>query len=147
MKRKIGISLFLLVLSCKREATEKIEVVQFAPSNIHQQNDTITLSSNFLVTISSGENFEAINPKMSFLLIAVEKRGDFALPQEELAKKHLIFEVIRLKKIQSNLYQFFVNKKLLPPGKVIYCRFERPGFVLKKGYHSPIFELKNSVTK
>lgn len=142
MKGKISIFLFLLVFSCNNDPQQKIEVINFRHTNIKEKEKNSASSSNFSITISTSENFEVINPKMSFGFVAVEKREDFELPQEELVKKHLIFEVISLKKIGANQYQFFVNSALLPANKTIFCRFERPGFVMKESYHSPIFELK-----
>lgn len=142
MKGKISIFLFLILFSCIKDPQQKIEVVNFRHANITEMEKNSASSSNFSITISTSENFEAINPKMSFGFVAVEKKEDFELPQEELVKKHLIFEVISLKKIEANQYQFFVNSALLPANKTIFCRLERPGFVMKEGYHSPIFELK-----
>lgn len=142
MKLSICVLFFLVVSSCNKDSQQKIEVVNFTSVNIQQQDKNSALFSKFSVTISSSENFEGINPKMSFGFVAVEKRKDFELPQEELVKKHLIFEVISLKKIAANRYQFFVNSALQPINKTVFCRLERPGFVMKEGYHSPVFELK-----
>ena len=79
---------------------------------------------------------------MSFGFVAVEKPEYFELPQEELVKKHVIFEVVDLKLIAPNQYQFFITRTDLARYQSVYCRFERPGFVMKEGYHSPIFKLQ-----
>lgn len=142
MKLSICVLFFLLFLSCNNDPQQKIEVVNFRHVNITEKEKNSASSSNFSVTLSTSENFEAINEKMSFGFVAVEKREDFELPKEELVKKQLMFEVVDLKKLKANQYQFFINSSILKPYKVVYCRFERPGFVLKDGYHSPIFELK-----
>lgn len=140
---KTWILLLLITISCTKMTQKTIEVVSIQPATpLEIQENNLGAIPHKSIVISSAEDLTTINPKMSFGFVAVEKREDFALPQEELVKKHLIFEVISLKKIEANQYQFFVNSALLPTNKTIFCRLERPGFVMKEGYHSPIFKLK-----
>lgn len=120
-----------------------IKVLSIQPATaVEIQENNLASEQRTSMVISSDEDFNTINPKMSFGFVAVEKREYFELPQEELVTKHLIFDVVDLKMIEPNRYQFFINSTALARYQKVYCRFERPGFVMKEGYHSPIFELK-----
>lgn len=123
-----------------QQPIDVISVRTATPQEIKE--NSLPVTSNMVVTISSDEDFETINPKMSFGFVAVRNWEDYQLPQEELATKHLIFDVVDLKKTEPKQYQFFIDASLLIPHTSVFCRLERPGFVSTPGYKSEIFELK-----
>lgn len=96
---KQWIFLLLIIISCSKMTQQPIDVISVRTATPQEiKENSLPVTSNMVVTISSDEDFETINPKMSFGFVAVRNLEDYQLPQEELATKHLIFDVVDLKK-------------------------------------------------